>query len=140
MIVSHFEYQYGVGVEYKALEMLELARARRDMRLDSGMVFFHQALCQAVTELRAGHPSCATCVITGGTSALVPDQARSARHLAQRTRLAAVVINTGSVYTIPALPMVFHRHGAATPPAEGAPPRRGQLPALSAKMVIGAAS
>ena len=23
MIVSHFEYQYGVGVEYKALEMLD---------------------------------------------------------------------------------------------------------------------
>lgn len=38
MIISHFEYQYGVGIEYKALEMLELARDRGvDMRLDSGM-------------------------------------------------------------------------------------------------------
>ena len=38
MIVSHFVYQYGVGVEYEALEMLELARDRGvDMRLDSGM-------------------------------------------------------------------------------------------------------
>ena len=39
MIVSHFEYQYGVGVEYKALEMLELARARGvDMRLDLSLI------------------------------------------------------------------------------------------------------
>ena len=46
MIVSHFEYQYGVGVEYKALEMLELARARRGyasgQRHVQGLLFFHR--------------------------------------------------------------------------------------------------
>ena len=38
MVVSHFVYQYGVGVEEEALSMIAAARARGvDMQLDSGM-------------------------------------------------------------------------------------------------------
>ena len=135
MIVSHFEYQYGVGVEYKALEMLELARAR-DMRLDSGyvrLVFFHRLGLFARDHATAS--SCATCGHHGRAHRPRADHGRSTRYLAQRTR-TAVVINTGSeeaVYTFRAPDDGFHRHGAATPPAEGAtrPPRAASR--LSAK-------
>ena len=108
MIVSHFVYQYGVGVEYKALEMLELARARGvDMRLDSGMYkdwcsSIGSALFEPVTMRDNGIELRHLRVITGEHIGLVPDQALY-EHLRAAHPCDAVVVNTGSeeaVYTI----------------------------------------
>ena len=108
MIISHFEYQYGVGIEYKALEMLELARDRGvDMRLDSGMYkdwcsSVGSALFEPVTMRDNGIELRHLRIITGEHIGLVPDQALY-EHLREAHPCDAVVVNTGSclLYTSP---------------------------------------
>lgn len=115
MIISHFEYQYGVGIEYKALEMLELARDRGvDMRLDSGMYkdwcsSVGSALFEPVTMRDNGIELRHLRIITGEHIGLVPDQALY-EHLREAHPCDAVVVNTGSeeaVYTIQRYPLTM---------------------------------
>lgn len=145
MIVSHFEYQYGVGVEYKALEMLELARARGvDMRLDSGMYkdwcsSIGSALFEPVTMRDNGIELRHLRVITGEHIGLVPDQA-----LYEHLRAAHPCDagggqhgQRGSRLHHSALPDDdgFHRHGSYAP-GEGHPQIAGSFPRYLRKMVI----
>ena len=145
MIVSHFEYQYGVGVEYKALEMLELARARGvDMRLDSGMYkdwcsSIGSALFEPVTMRDNGIELRHLRVITGEHIGLVPDQALY-EHLRAAHPCDAVVVNTGSeeaVYTIQRYPMTMVSTDTGSyAPGEGHPQIAGSFPRYLRKMVI----
>ena len=81
MIISHFEYQYGVGVEYEALEMLEVARQSGvDLYLDSGMYkdwcsSIGSALFEPVTMRDNGIELRHLRVITGEHIGELPDQA-----------------------------------------------------------------
>lgn len=145
MIVSHFVYQYGVGVEYEALEMLELARDRGvDMRLDSGMYkdwcsYIGSALFEPVTmrdnsiELRHLR------VITGEHIGKVPDQALY-EHLRTEHPNDAVVVNTGdenAIYTIQRYPLTMVSTDTGSyAPGEGHPQIAGSFPRYLHKMVI----
>ena len=145
MIVSHFVYQYGVGVEYEALEMLELARDRGvDMRLDSGMYkdwcsYIGSALFEPVTmrdnsiELRHLR------VITGEHIGKIPDQALY-EHLRAEHPNDAVVVNTGdenAIYTIQRYPLTMVSTDTGSyAPGEGHPQIAGSFPRYLHKMVI----
>lgn len=145
MIVSHFVYQYGVGVEYEALEMLELARDRGvDVRLDSGMYkdwcsYIGSALFEPVTmrdnsiELRHLR------VITGEHIGKVPDQALY-EHLRAEHPNDAVVVNTGdedAIYTIQRYPLTMVSTDTGSyAPGEGHPQIAGSFPRYLHKMVI----
>ena len=116
MIVSHFEYQYGVGVEYKALEMLELARARGvDMRLDSGM---YKDWCSSI-----------------GSALFEPvtmrDNGIELRHL------RVITGSEEAVYTIQRYPMTMVSTDTGSyAPGEGHPQIAGSFPRYLRKMVI----
>lgn len=145
MIVSHFEYQYGVGVEYKALEMLELARERGvDMHLDSGMYkdwcsSIGSALFEPVTMRDNGIELDHLRVITGEHIGCLPDQALY-EHLRQAHPGDAVVVATGSeeaVYTIQRYPLTMVSTDTGSYAAgEGHPQIAGSFPRYLRKMVV----
>ena len=144
MIVSHFEYQYGVGVEYDALEMLELARERGvDMHLDSGMYkdwcsSIGSALFEPVTMRDNGIDLSHLRVITGEHIGALPDQALY-EHLRAEHGSDAVVVNTGdeeAVYTIQRYPMTMVSTDTGSyAPGEGHPQIAGSFPRYLRKMV-----
>ena len=145
MIISHFEYQYGVGIEYKALEMLELARDRGvDMRLDSGMYkdwcsSVGSALFEPVTMRDNGIELRHLRIITGEHIGLVPDQALY-EHLREAHPCDAVVVNTGSeeaVYTIQRYPLTMVSTDTGSyAPGEGHPQIAGSFPRYLRKMIV----
>lgn len=144
MIVSHFVYQYGVGVEKTALAMIDRARAAGvDMYFDSGMykdwcstigsTLFEPAIMRdngiELQHLR---------VITGPHIGSVPDQALY-EHLRAAHPHDAVVVNTGdeeAVYTISRHPLVMSSTDAgAYAPGEGHPQIAGNFPRYLRRMV-----
>lgn len=144
LIVSHFVYQYGVGVEYEALSMLERARLRgAELHLDSGM---YKDWCSSVgsalfepeimsmngielTHLR---------VITGEHLGAVPDEALY-RHLREHHPDDAVCVNTGdqeAVYAIARHPLTMVSTDAGKyRPREGHPQIAGSFPRFLREMV-----
>ena len=144
MIISHFVYQYGVGVEDEALGMIECARRRGvDMQLDSGMykdwcssigaALFEAGIMRAngigLEDLR---------VITGEHMGAVPDEALY-QHLRQAHPHDAVAVFTGkqdAVYTIARWKdtMVSTDTGAYKP-GEGHPQIAGTFPRYFREMV-----
>lgn len=144
LIVSHFVYQYGVGVEYEALSMIERARARGvEMHLDSGMykdwcssigsALFDPEVMRAnsieLTHLR---------VITGEHLGAVPDEALY-RHLRECHPDDAVSVNTGdqeAVYAIARHPLtMISTDAGAYAPGEGHPQIAGSFPRFLREMV-----
>ena len=144
MIVSHFEYQYGVGVEYDALEMLAIARERGvDMQLDSGMYkdwcsSIGSALFEPVTMRDNGIELRHLRVITGEHIGTLPDQALY-EHLRRQHPDDAVVVNTGdeeAVYTIQRYPLTMVSTDTGSyRPGEGHPQIAGSFPRYLRKMV-----
>ena len=134
-----------VGEVPKALEMLELARARGvDIRLDSGMYkdwcsSIGSALFEPVTMRDNGIELRHLRVITGEHIGLVPDQALY-EHLRAAHPCDAVVVNTGSeeaVYTIQRYPMTMVSTDTGSyAPGEGHPQIAGSFPRYLRKMVI----
>jgi len=108
MVISHFVYQYGVGVEDEALEMVSRARGRGvDMHLDSGMykdwcssigaALFEPGIMRA-NGIELSHLR----MITGEHIGISPDQ-ELYEHLRTCHPNDAVVVNTGdqrAVYAI----------------------------------------
>lgn len=144
MIISHFAYQYGVGVEYEALEMVELARERGvDMELDSGMYkdwssAIGSALFEPVTMRDNGIELYHLRMATGEHIGQVPDQALY-EHLRAEHPGDSVVVNTGdeeAVYAIQryARTMVSTDTGSYAP-GEGHPQIAGSFPRYFYKMV-----
>ena len=144
MVVSHFAYQYGVGVEGEALAMIDAARARGvDMQLDSGMyshwcssvgsaLFEEKTMEENSIELRHLR------MITGEHIGQVPDKALLS-HLREAHPDDAVVVMTGdpeAVYTIQRHPltMVSTDTGSYLP-GEGHPQIAGSFPRYFRKMV-----
>ena len=144
MVISHFAYQYGVGVEYEALEMLELARERGvDMQLDSGMYkdwcsAIGSALFEPVTMRDNGIELRHLRMATGEHIGQVPDQTLY-EHLRSRHPEDAVIVNTGdeeAVYAIQRYPqtMVSTDTGSYAP-GEGHPQIAGSFPRYFRRMV-----
>ena len=144
MVVSHFVYQYGVGVEDEALEMVERARKRGiDMQLDSGMykdwcssigaALFEAGIMRAneigLEDLR---------VITGDHLGAVPDETLY-RHLRQEHPHDAVAVFTGkqdAVYTIARWKdTMISTDTGAYKPGEGHPQIAGTFPRFFREMV-----
>ncbi|MBQ2947960.1 MAG: amidohydrolase family protein [Clostridia bacterium] len=144
MIVSHFVYQYGVGVEEEALHMVRRARNMGvQIELDSGMykdwcssigaALFEPGIMRA-NGIELGHLR----VITGEHIGTVPDQALY-EHLRAAHPGDAVVVNTGlqsAVYTIHRYDrtMVSTDTGAYRP-GEGHPQIGGSFPRYFREMV-----
>ncbi|MDO5377192.1 MAG: amidohydrolase family protein [Clostridia bacterium] len=144
LIVSHFVYQYGVGVEYEALSMLERARARgAELHLDSGM---YKDWCSSVGSalfdpeiMRANSIELEHLrVITGEHLGAVPDEALY-RHLRERHPHDAVSVNTGdqeAVYAIARHPLTMVSTDAgAYVPGQGHPQIAGSFPRFLREMV-----
>jgi len=144
LIVSHFVYQYGVGVEYEALSMLERARARGvEMHLDSGMykdwcssigsALFEPEIMRA-NAIELSHLR----VITGEHLGECPDEALY-RHLRERHPEDAVSVNTGdqeAVYAIARHPLtMISTDAGAYRPREGHPQIAGSFPRFLREMV-----
>ena len=144
MIVSHFVYQYGVGVEDEAMAMVDRARGMGvDIVFDSGMykdwcssigaALFEPGIMRANgIELRHLR------VITGEHIGVVPDETLYL-HLREYHPNDAVVVNTGSqraVYAIARHPlcMVSTDTGAYLP-GEGHPQIAGSFPRYLREMV-----
>ena len=144
MVVSHFVYQYGVGVEDEAMAMVDRARGMGvDIVFDSGMykdwcssigaALFEPGIMRANgIELRHLR------VITGEHIGIVPDE-ELYLHLRECHPHDAVVVNTGlqrAVYAI-------HRHECAMistdtgayQPGEGHPQIAGSFPRYFREMV-----
>jgi len=144
MIISHFVYQYGVGVEDEALEMIERARRRGvDMHLDSGM---YKDWCSSIGAalfepgiMRAnGIDFHHLRMITGEHNGQVPDEALY-MHLRSEHPHDAVAVFTGSqeaVYTIARWKdtMISTDTGAYAP-GEGHPQIAGSFPRFLREMV-----
>ncbi|MBQ2990145.1 MAG: amidohydrolase family protein [Clostridia bacterium] len=144
MVVSHFVYQYGVGVEEEALEMIDRARARGiDMYLDSGMykdwcssigaALFEPGIMRA-NGIELSHLR----VITGEHIGVMPDHALYA-HLREAHPHDAVAVFTGkqeAVYTIARWKdaMISTDTGAYRP-GEGHPQIAGSFPRFLREMV-----
>ena len=144
MVVSHFVYQYGVGVEDEAMAMITAARARGvDMQLDSGM-YVHwcssvgSALFEPETmrenDIELHHLR----VITGAHIGQAPDAALL-KHLRAEHPGDAVVVMTGeeeAIYAIQRYPltMVSTDTGSYLP-GEGHPQIAGSFPRYFDKMV-----
>ena len=145
MIVSHFVYQYGVGVEDEAMAMVERARGMGvDIVFDSGM---YKDWCSSIGAalfepgiMRAnGIELYHLRMITGEHIGIVPDEALYF-HLREHHPGDAVVVNTGSqraVYAIAKNPlcMVSTDTGAYLP-GEGHPQIAGSFPRFLREMVI----
>jgi len=144
MVISHFVYQYGVGVEDEALDMIAKARARGvDMQLDSGMyshwcssvgsaLFEEQTMAENSIELRHLR------VITGEHIGQAPDAALLA-HLRAEHPGDAVVVMTGepeAVYTIQRFPLTMVSTDTGSyEPGEGHPQIAGSFPRYFSEMV-----
>ena len=144
MVVSHFVYQYGVGVEDEALAMIERARNLGvDMQLDSGM---YKDWCSSIGAalfepgiMRAnGIELYHLRMITGEHIGAVPDE-QLYQHLRAEHPHDAVVVNTGdqgAVYTIARWrdTMISSDTGAYLP-GEGHPQIAGSFPRFLREMV-----
>ena len=144
MIVSHFVYQYGVGVEDEALAMIERARSRGiDMQLDSGMykdwcssigaALFEPGIMRA-NGIELEHLR----MITGDHIGMVPDEALYL-HLREQHPADAVAVFTGkqdAVYTIARWrdTMISTDNGSYKP-GEGHPQIAGSFPRFLREMV-----
>ena len=145
MIVSHFVYQYGVGVEDEAMAMVDRARGRGiDVVFDSGMykdwcssigaALFEPGIMRA-NGIELSHLR----MITGEHIGVVPDE-ELYLHLREAHPGDAVVVQTGSqraVYAIAKNPlcMVSTDTGAYLP-GEGHPQIAGSFPRFLREMVI----
>lgn len=145
MIVSHFVYQYGVGVEDEAMAMIDRARGMGiDVVFDSGMykdwcssigaALFEPGIMRA-NGIELGHLR----MITGEHIGVVPDE-ELYMHLREHHPGDAVVVQTGSqraVYAIAKNPlcMVSTDTGAYLP-GEGHPQIAGSFPRFLREMVI----
>ena len=144
MIVSHFVYQYGVGVEDEAMAMVDRARGMGvDVVFDSGMykdwcssigaALFEPGIMRA-NGIELHHLR----MITGEHIGIVPDE-QLYMHLREEHPHDAVVVNTGSqraVYAIAKNPlcMVSTDTGAYLP-GEGHPQIAGSFPRFLREMV-----
>lgn len=144
MIVSHFVYQYGVGVEDEALSMIDRARGLGvDIVFDSGM---YKDWCSSIGAalfepgvMRAnGIELHHLRVITGEHIGEVPDQALYA-HLRACHPHDAVSVNTGearAVYAIARHPLcMISTDTGAYLPGEGHPQIAGSFPRFLREMV-----
>ena len=145
MIVSHFVYQYGVGVEDEAMAMVDRARGMGvDIVFDSGMykdwcssigaALFEPGIMRA-NGIELGHLR----MITGEHIGVVPDE-QLYMHLREHHPGDAVVVQTGlqrAVYAIAKNPlcMVSTDTGAYLP-GEGHPQIAGSFPRFLREMVI----
>ncbi len=144
MVVSHFVYQYGVGVEEEALSMIRRARERGiDMQLDSGMYKdWCSSVGSALFEPRImrenGIELYHLRVITGPHLGSLPDE-QMLNHLRAHHPHDAVVVNTGlqeAVYTIQRDPLTMVSTDAgAYVPGEGHPQIAGSFPRYLREMV-----
>lgn len=144
MIVSHFVYQYGVGVEDEAMAMVDRARGMGvDIVFDSGMykdwcssigaALFEPGIMRA-NGIELHHLR----MITGEHIGIVPDEALY-MHLREQHPHDAVVVNTGSQRAVYAI----HRHACAMVstdtgaylPGEGHPQIAGSFPRYFREMV-----
>ena len=145
MIVSHFVYQYGVGVEDEAMAMVDRARGMGiDVVFDSGMykdwcssigaALFEPGIMRA-NGIELHHLR----MITGGHIGVVPDEALY-QHLREEHPGDAVVVNTGSqraVYAIARNPLcMISTDTGAYLPGEGHPQIAGSFPRFLREMVI----
>ena len=144
MIVSHFVYQYGVGVEDEAMAMVERARGMGvDIVFDSGM---YKDWCSSIGAalfepgiMRAnGIELYHLRMITGEHIGAVPDE-QLYHHLRAEHPGDAVVVNTGdqgAVYTIARWrdTMISSDTGAYLP-GEGHPQIAGSFPRFLREMV-----
>ena len=144
MIVSHFVYQYGVGVEDEALAMIDRSRGMGvDIVFDSGM---YKDWCSSIGAalfepgvMRAnGIELSHLRVITGEHIGEVPDQALYA-HLRACHPHDAVSVNTGearAVYAIARHPLcMISTDTGAYLPGEGHPQIAGSFPRFLREMV-----
>lgn len=144
MIVSHFVYQYGVGVEDEALAMIDRARGMGvDIVFDSGMykdwcssigaALFEPGIMRA-NGIELSHLR----VITGEHIGAVPDQALYA-HLRACHPHDAISVNTGeqrAVYVIARHPLcMISTDTGAYLPGEGHPQIAGSFPRFLREMV-----
>ena len=144
MIVSHFVYQYGVGVEDEAMAMVNRARGMGvDVVFDSGMykdwcssigaALFEPGIMRA-NGIELHHLR----MITGGHIGVVPDEALY-QHLREEHPGDAVVVNTGSqhaVYAIARNPLcMISTDTGAYLPGEGHPQIAGSFPRFLREMV-----
>ena len=144
MVISHFVYQYGVGVEQEALDMIARARERGvDMQLDSGM-YSHwcssvgSALFEPATmeenDIELRHLR----VITGEHLGQAPDHALY-EHLRAEHPDDAVVVMTGepeAVFTIQRFPLTMVSTDTGSyAPGEGHPQIAGSFPRYFHQMV-----
>ncbi|MBR5560483.1 MAG: amidohydrolase family protein [Clostridia bacterium] len=144
MIVSHFVYQYGVGVEDEAMAMVDRARGMGvDVVFDSGMykdwcssigaALFEPGIMRA-NGIELHHLR----MITGEHIGIVPDE-ELYFHLREAHPHDAVVVNTGSQRAVYAI----HRHECAMIstdtgaylPGEGHPQIAGSFPRYFREMV-----
>ena len=145
MIVSHFVYQYGVGVEDEAMAMVERARGMGvDIVFDSGM---YKDWCSSIGAalfepgiMRAnGIELYHLRMITGEHIGVVPDE-ELYLHLRECHPDDAVVVNTGSqraVYAIAKNPLcMVSTDTGAYKPGEGHPQIAGSFPRYLREMVI----
>ena len=143
MIVSHFVYQYGVGVEDEAMAMVDRARGMGvDVVFDSGMykdwcssigaALFEPGIMRA-NGIELHHLR----MITGEHIGVVPDEALYA-HLREEHPHDAVVVNTGSqraVYAIAKNPLcMISTDTGAYMPGEGHPQIAGSFPRFLREM------
>ena len=144
MIVSHFTYQYGVGVEDEALAMIERARNMGiDMQLDSGMykdwcssigaALFEPGIMRA-NGIELNHLR----MITGGHLGVVPDE-ELYMHLRAEHPNDAVVVQTGSQRAVYAIARwqdtMISTDTGAYEPGEGHPQIAGSFPRFFREMV-----
>lgn len=144
MIISHFTYQYGVGVENEALDMLNRARERGvDMQLDSGMYkdwcsSIGAALFEPKIMQDNGIELYHLRVITGPHMGSLPDR-QMYEHLRQNHPCDAFVVNTGdqeAVYTIQRHPLTMvSTDTGAYALGEGHPQIAGSFPRYLKEMV-----
>ena len=143
MIVSHFTYQYGVGVEDEALLMIERARNMGiDMQLDSGMYKdWCSSIGSALFEPGIMHANGIELyhlrMITGEHIGISPDE-ELYRHLRECHQHDAVVVNTGdqqAVYTIARWhDTMISTDTGAYEPGEGHPQIAGTYPRFLREM------
>ena len=143
IIVSHFVYQYGVGVEEEALEMVAHARGQGvDIHLDSGMYKdWCSSIGAALFEPGIMHANGIELyhlrMITGEHIGISPDE-ELYRHLRECHQHDAVVVNTGdqqAVYTIARWhDTMISTDTGAYEPGEGHPQIAGTYPRFLREM------
>ena len=144
MVISHFVYQYGVGVEDEALAMVAAARARGvDMQLDSGMyTHWCSSVGSALFEEKTMEDNDIRLrdlrVITGEHMGQTPDRGLL-HHLRAEHPHDAVVVMTGepeAVYAIQRFPLTMvSTDTGCYEPGEGHPQIAGSFPRYFRKMV-----